>query len=692
MSGNRDEILANFQVCTGIEDVSKAIDILQENNWDLVRSVNKVMPQESQSFPSGSGSDVEMVPEVIDIPSSPIETATDMVSVGNNVGHSRPRSMPILENNVSGPYQQPSTSSLRIKTIRFNVQYGGQTIPIDIPDTGTIADIKIRLHRELKIPPCQQILSGWARMVQYENTPIKHLSLPSENALYLAVKPKDGAVSADEDSEITERLKEVKADAFTYTDIPIRYQIWTGWPPIDDSTILALSGINYPEHHLTLQRIQIDSDEEEYEDASESFNVDDDCFIDNVTPKRIEPLIPEHIDDEIVGSISFSERFTTRYGAIHPAFYQGTLEDALKEACSKPAKDRKILGIYLHHDASVLSNVFCTQLLSVESVMQLIERNFVFWGWDLTFETNRARLQNSVNNCLGSTAALSLRDIAVDRLPAIIIIMKIRSSTDILNVIYGNVGVNELLSSLIEAVDVFTEHQKVEIREEQERAERELVKWEQDMAYNESLATDRAKEEAKRQQAEAEFNERKRIENEKANELARKEAHRKQLEANLPAEPMLDQGDNITKIRFRLPNGDNLERRFLATTTLKILLDYLTVQGFPIQEYKVISSWPRRDLTTVDVTKTLKELKLCPKETVILEERPPTSIELKLDDLLEYETLRREQDLNKDSTKSTKPYNEVPKWQAGHKSSKEVYERIGYVQPSFQYRRDSPDY
>lgn len=108
----------------------------------------------------------------------------------------------------------------------------------------------------------------------------------------------------------------------------------------------------------------------------------------------------------------------------------------------------------------------------------------------------------------------------------------------------------------------------------------------------------RAKEEAKRQQAEAEFNERKRIENETAQELARKEAHRREVEASLPAEPPLDQGDGITKIRFRLPNGDNLERRFLAYTTLKVLLDYLTVQGYPTQEYKVISSWPRRDVSS----------------------------------------------------------------------------------------------
>lgn len=49
--------------------------------------------------------------------------------------------------------------------------------------------------------------------------------------------------------------------------------------------------------------------------------------------------VPDNIEDEIVGSITFAENFTSRYGHIHPAFYQGTLEDAIKEACAKPAKD-----------------------------------------------------------------------------------------------------------------------------------------------------------------------------------------------------------------------------------------------------------------------------------------------------------------------------------------------------------------
>lgn len=62
------------------------------------------------------------------------------------------------------------------------------------------------------------------------------------------------------------------------------------------------------------------------------------------------------------------------------------------------------------------------------------------------------------------------------------------------NIVYlclGNVGVNELLTTLIESVDIFSEHQSVEVKEEAERAERELVKWEQDEAYRASLEIDR---------------------------------------------------------------------------------------------------------------------------------------------------------------------------------------------------------
>lgn len=84
----------------------------------------------------------------------------------------------------------------------------------------------------------------------------------------------------------------------------------------------------------------------------------------------------------------------------------------------------------------------------------------------------------------------------------------------------------------------------------------------------------RAKEEAKRQQAEAESQARKQIELEKAEEEAKREAYRKQVEASLPPEPTMSEGDTITKIRFRLPKGENLERNFHIGTPLKVCATY----------------------------------------------------------------------------------------------------------------------
>lgn len=50
---------------------------------------------------------------------------------------------------------------------------------------------------------------------------------------------------------------------------------------------------------------------------------------------------------------------------------------------------------------------------------------------------------------------MTVRGIDVDTMPVLMIIMRSRSNTDIFTIVHGNVGVNELLTNLIEAVDVF---------------------------------------------------------------------------------------------------------------------------------------------------------------------------------------------------------------------------------------------
>lgn len=89
------------------------------------------MPPDSQSFQSRSDPDVMVVDDYINVPSSPIETATDMMEVGNNVGHTVPN---------NSATEQPSTSSRTnsAKMLKFNVQYCDRIITVELPETATI--------------------------------------------------------------------------------------------------------------------------------------------------------------------------------------------------------------------------------------------------------------------------------------------------------------------------------------------------------------------------------------------------------------------------------------------------------------------------------------------------------------------------------------------------------------------------
>merc|ERR1712203_397084 len=117
------------------------------------------------------------------------------------------------------------------------------------------------------------------------------------------------------------------------------------------------------------------------------------------------------------------------------------------------------------------------------------------------------------------------------------------------------------------------------------------------------------KEEAERLAKEAEEKQ----EREKAEKI--REATVRKLSARLPPEPKEEkaEGRAVSQLRFRIPaihtredegavsNGEtknadgassgkqSLERRFLASDKLQTVLDYLTIEGFPHEEFKVLS-------------------------------------------------------------------------------------------------------
>ena len=210
-----------------------------------------------------------------------------------------------------------------------------------------------------------------------------------------------------------------------------------------------------------------------------------------------------------------------------------------------------------------------------------------------------------------SLASRTLRNFDVDRLPLLLIVTRSRATNEILAMVPGSLNVDEMMTQLIQSVEMFSEQQRVEVAEEEERFARETVKREQDEAYQLSLEADRAKQEAKRQNEadKQRIEEEKRVLDQQAKlevEFAekKKEERRLAVKENLPPEPEAssDVATGTTTIRFRLPGGKTSIRRFLAQQSLQILLDFLLVEGYPVDEFKVLSSFPRKDVSFFSFT------------------------------------------------------------------------------------------
>lgn len=103
----------------------------------------------------------------------------------------------------------------------------------------------------------------------------------------------------------------------------------------------------------------------------------------------------------------------------------------------------------------------------------------------------------------------------------------------------------------------------------------------------------RAKEKAK----ELEKRRKEEVENERLAKEARKEAYRQIIESSLPPEPQEGVNDGVLKVRIWLPAGRVLQRRFESDTPLRTLLNFLIAEGYPTEEYRILRSWPRRDVS-----------------------------------------------------------------------------------------------
>ncbi|MCI4380776.1 hypothetical protein PGIGA_G00243850 [Pangasianodon gigas] len=651
---DREMILADFQACTGIDNIAEAITLLELNNWDLVAAINGVIPQENGILQSNFSSEGSQT-SPLGADSQPAATEPSATS--------SPSSPPSSSSSAFCPVQ-PSRQIVerQPRMLNFRVEYRTRSVDVVVEDTSTVGDVKMFLETELQVPVSKMQLKGWKNADVSDSTVLRSLHLPKNNSLYVLTPDIAPSASSSQSSVQQESLnqnyllivshreaqreyslnfpgsrtiQEVKRNISDLTNIPVRHQQWDGWPAsaLDDSMTLASSGISYPCHRLSVCRrsspattlepteectdvhMVSDSEGDDFEDAPE-FGVDEsEIFGMGSSSCRKSPMMPENSENEGDALLHFTSEFSSRYGECHPVFFIGSLEAASQEAFYGKARDRKLLAIYLHNDDSVLSNVFCSQMMCAESIVSYLSQNFITWAWDVTKEANKARLLTMCTRHFGSVVAQTIRTYKIDQFPLLLIVMGKRTSNEVLNVIQGNTTVDDLMMRLMGAMEIFTAQQQEDIRDEDEREAREMVKREQDEAYRLSLEADRKKREAQERE-EAEQVRQERIRKEQEEE---REAIRLSLEQTLPPEPKEEAGEPISKLRIRTPSGEFLERRFLGSCKLQVLFDFVASKGYPSDEFKLLTTFPRRNITQLDPAWTLLEAKLFPQETLFLE-------------------------------------------------------------------------
>lgn len=151
-----------------------------------------------------------------------------------------------------------------------------------------LEDLKDAISLKTSVPVCRQQLKGWHKPTHREalidSTVLSSLKLSKENNIFLTDLTHEGFsddvvfVSADpptmyqlrirytnENRELnlnfpaSRTLLEIKNDIYSVLKVPVRHQVWTGWPEnSSNATKLSETGIN-PVHSLQLSRLEVEN-------------------------------------------------------------------------------------------------------------------------------------------------------------------------------------------------------------------------------------------------------------------------------------------------------------------------------------------------------------------------------------------------------------------------------------------------
>jgi len=301
----------------------------------------------------------------------------------------------------------------------------------------------------------------------------------------------------------------------------------------------------------------------------------------------------------------FQVGFEESYGTVHPSFICSSYKEAITQAHSR----EKLLLLYIHSANHPNTEEFCKETLCEESFCTYVNREMLTWGGSVEF-ADAYRLCDMMMVSTFPTLAVLQPSVASSSSQSSSGAQKITAR--LLVRIDGSAD----KASIMEKLRICCQqHQAVvseaRARRLQEEERRNLLE-QQNREYLESQRRDREREEEKRR-----LEEEARI---KVEALKRKRDE-------LPEEPAADtpRGE-CSNIKFNLPNGNNLRRRFKATDLLQHVRDFVEVslddmEDNTIENFELVMNFPKKRFSRDDDhSLTIKEAGLVPQAVLFVQD------------------------------------------------------------------------
>ena len=293
----------------------------------------------------------------------------------------------------------------------------------------------------------------------------------------------------------------------------------------------------------------------------------------------------------------YIQDFETKFGPNHPNFVGTTYQQAVSQAY----RSSKFLVVYLHSPLHEDSERFCTRTLCSDNFKRFADENVLMWSgqvWDAEAYGLSMQLRSATFPFVALLLCQSERDV------------------QIADKVQGFVDDRQLIERMQNAMPLIENIR----RETNRRVESSMLREQQDREYREAEETDRRNREL-REKAEAE--ERTRVEEERnAKELREamdlserlaKEQRIASLKESLCEE--LPVGPDVSALRFQLPKGIKISRRFHKTDTIQKLFDFLSIHfadnDIDIKNFAVGTNFPKKNFEDMD--KTVEEEGLHPR-------------------------------------------------------------------------------